>query len=331
MTAFRYPIAAAMGLLLAVPATSQATGVACGTTITSNTKLRADLTNCPGDGLVVGADRITLDLGRYTIDGAGNGAGIRLAGRRNVTIKGGTVREFATGLALADSSGNRVSGTAVKAVAGRGVDVTGGSANSFEGLDSSGNRTGIALTDSTRNTVRLGRFTGNAITGALLFGATGNRVELNRFAGNVGNGIAVVEGANDNTVAANAVDGSQTGVIVDAAHDNLLSLNTVGGAGDGILVAGDRNTVAGNLVDRSVGGCDGCSGWGIGITAGAGNVVKANLVQRSLSDGIHVAAPGTWIGFNVALRNGGWGIVAVAGVRDGGLNRAERCSGVRCR
>ena len=101
-----------------------------------------------------------------------------------------------------------------------------------------------------------------------------------------------------------------------------------------MLIAGDRNTVAGNLVDRSVGGCEGCSGWGIGVTGGAGNVVTANVVQRSRSDGINVAAAGTWIGFNVALRNGGRGIAAVAGVRDGGGNRASGngapCSGVRC-
>ena len=71
-------------------------------------------------------------------------------------------------------------------------------------MDSTGNRTGIALTDSTRNAIRGSTFSGNAITGVLLFGASQNHVELNRFADNVGNGVAVVEGANDNTVAANA-------------------------------------------------------------------------------------------------------------------------------
>ena len=83
-----------------------------------------------------------------------------------------------------------------------------------------------------------------------------------------------------------------------------------------------------------MGGCEGCSGWGIGVTAGAGNVVKANVVERSLADGINVAAPGTWIGLNVALRNGALGIEAVPGVRDGGGNWADgnaaQCSGVRC-
>ena len=334
MTAFRYVIAPAMGMLLAVPATSQASGVACGSTITSHTKLRADLTNCPGDGLVVGADRITLDLGRRTIDGTGNGAGIRLAGRRGVTIKGGTIREFATGVALEGASSNRVSGTSVRAIAGRGLDVSGGGSNVFDGVTSSGNRTGLALTDTTRNAVRRGSFSDNAFTGVLLFGASENQVQSSHFARNVGNGVAVVEGANRNAVLGNAVDGSQTGLIVDAADGNLLSLNRVRGAGDGILVAGASNTVVGNAIDRSVGGCETCSGWGIGVTGGAGNIVKANVVQRSLNDGIYVAAPGTWIGFNVALRNGDWGIEAVPGVRDGGGNRAygnaAQCSGVRC-
>ena len=86
----------------------------------------------------------------------------------------------------------------MRAVAGRAIDVTGGSANTIEDVTSTGNRTGLALTDTTRNTVRGSSFTDNAITGVLLFGATRNRVELNRFAGNVGNGVAAVEGANDN-------------------------------------------------------------------------------------------------------------------------------------
>src|SRR5204862_977171 len=41
----------------------------CGGTITADTTLVSDLTNCPGDGIVVGADNITLDLNGHTIDG----------------------------------------------------------------------------------------------------------------------------------------------------------------------------------------------------------------------------------------------------------------------
>ena len=46
---------------VAVPSAGAAP-LACGEVITKDTTLQSDLTNCPGDGLVVGADEITLDL-----------------------------------------------------------------------------------------------------------------------------------------------------------------------------------------------------------------------------------------------------------------------------
>jgi hypothetical protein len=342
MTVFRYAATLALAMLVA-PASALAGGgggATCGATITSSTKLRADLSNCPGDGLVVGADNITLDLGRRTIDGSGaaGSQGIRLAGRRGVKIIGGTVQEFATGIGFDASGGNRVSGVSVRASVGRGIDVLAGSdGNVFERVSASGNRTGLALTESQRNVVRRSAFVDNAVTGVLLFGASRNAVEGNRIAGNVGNGLAAVEASNDNRVLLNSVRGSETGLIVDTSDRNLLSLNRVTGGGDGVLVAGSGNTVAGNIVDRSVGGCETCSGWGIGVTAGTGNVVKANAVSRSVADGINVAAAGTWVGLNVALKNGALGISAVQGVVDGGRNvasgnaNAAQCAGVVCK
>ncbi len=124
------------------------------------------------------------------------------------------------------------------------------------------------------------------------------------------------------------------GSALAVAVRRTVSLNRVTGAGDGVLVAGSGNTVAANFVDRSIGGCETCSGWGIGVTAGPGNVVKANVVSRSVADGINVAAAGTWLGLNVALKNGGLGIAAVPGVVDGGRNIASgnvdaaQCAGV---
>jgi parallel beta-helix repeat protein len=342
MTVFRYVVALALGLS-ALPATAFAGGgggADCGATITSSTKLRADLTNCPGDGLVVGADNIRLDLGRRTIDGSGaaGSQGIRLAGRRGVTITGGTIQEFATGIGFDASDGNRVSGVSVRGSALRGIDVLGGSdGNVFERVRASGNRTGLAVTESQRNVVRCGAFVDNAVTGVLLFGASRNQIGGNQIARNGGNGIAAVEASNDNRVLGNSVQGSETGLIVDNSDRNLLSLNRVTGGGDGVLVAGSGNTVAGNIVDRSAGGCETCSGWGIGVTTGDGNVVKANVVSRSVADGINVSAAGTWVGLNVALKNGALGISAVAGAVDGGRNvasgnvNAAQCAGVVCK
>ena len=126
MTAFRYVIAPALALL-AVPATAGAHELACGATITSSTKLRADLVDCPGDGLVVGKDNITLDLGRRTVDGTGNGVGIRLAGRRGVRIVNGTVRQFGIGIALDGARDNRVARVALHGHPVRGIDASNGS------------------------------------------------------------------------------------------------------------------------------------------------------------------------------------------------------------
>src|SRR4051812_10399576 len=133
MTAFRYAVAPALALL-AVPATAGAQQPACGATITTSTTLRADLANCPGDGLVIGRDDLTLDLGRRTVDGTGTGVGIRLDGRRGVKIVGGTVKEFGIGIGLDGARGNRVSGVTLTGHPVRAVDVADGSDdNVFEG------------------------------------------------------------------------------------------------------------------------------------------------------------------------------------------------------
>ena len=48
-----------------------ASHVGCGDTITTDTTLDSDLANCPNNGIVIGADNITLDLNGHTIDGDG--------------------------------------------------------------------------------------------------------------------------------------------------------------------------------------------------------------------------------------------------------------------
>src|SRR5215216_7509934 len=43
----------------------------CGDTITTDTTLDSELVNCPNNGIVIGADNITLDLNGHRIDGDG--------------------------------------------------------------------------------------------------------------------------------------------------------------------------------------------------------------------------------------------------------------------
>ena len=48
-----------------------ASHVSCGDTITADTTLDSDLVDCPNNGIVIGANNVTLDLNGHTIDGDG--------------------------------------------------------------------------------------------------------------------------------------------------------------------------------------------------------------------------------------------------------------------
>ena len=54
------------------------TTVSCGETLTTSTTLANDLIDCPGTGLVIGDDNVTINLDGHTIDGV-NAAKIVLA------------------------------------------------------------------------------------------------------------------------------------------------------------------------------------------------------------------------------------------------------------
>src|SRR5215208_1843011 len=46
----------------------------CGDTITTDTTLHHNLVNCPNNGIIIGADNVTLDLNYHTVDGDGTPA-----------------------------------------------------------------------------------------------------------------------------------------------------------------------------------------------------------------------------------------------------------------
>src|SRR5262245_4072158 len=76
--------------------------VGCGSVLTSSYKLLADMSCYETTGLEVGANGITIDLNGHTIkDAAGGDAGdygIDVNGHSKVTIKGGKIENFATGI-----------------------------------------------------------------------------------------------------------------------------------------------------------------------------------------------------------------------------------------
>src|SRR5581483_8341688 len=83
-----------------------ASNVSCGDTITTDATLHRNLVNCPNNGIVIGADNVTLDLNYHTVDSDGSPAagcdpntefcdiGVLNEGHDGVTVVHGSVRQF---------------------------------------------------------------------------------------------------------------------------------------------------------------------------------------------------------------------------------------------
>src|SRR5689334_20427253 len=135
--------------------------VACGATITHSTTLTADLLDCPGVGLRIGADGVVLDLGGHTVAASAarnpRAHGILVVGHDRVVIRNGRVRGFgAYGVRLA------------------GVD-----RSVVRDLRLVDNTTGIGLVESDANLVQRLQASGSRFVGVNLSGGRDNLVRRN--------------------------------------------------------------------------------------------------------------------------------------------------------
>jgi parallel beta-helix repeat protein len=178
---------------------------------------------------------------------------------------------------------------------------------------------------------------------ALRTSGDGNQVLRNRITSYEGEGI--VARGRDVRIVRNEIRvepaGFFPGIEVSAFANALVDRNDVfSGRSDGILLFdGAGAAVTRNRAHDSL--------YGIRVAATASNVLlRDNHADRNGYSGILVDSPSTTITRNTANDNGtywpddptgGYGIEAVAGVTDGGKNRAtgnarpEQCLNVRCR
>src|SRR5439155_23646395 len=131
---------AGVALMSLWPAQAAATHVNCGDTITQDTKLDNDLINCPSDGIVIGADSITLDLGGHTILGQGHPTegnpgflGVNnQAAHDGVTVENGVVRGFLFGIEFDGASHSLIREIRTLENEDAGIAVDGGDGNVIE-------------------------------------------------------------------------------------------------------------------------------------------------------------------------------------------------------
>ncbi len=234
--------------VVAGPAQAQPAGAVleCGTVITEDTVLGADIGPCGdrvteeghtpgGHGVVIGADGVTLDLNGHTIFGLGGSevlhqaAGVKVDGHSDVTVFGGTVRDFFHGVQVINGSRNTVLDmAALDNTTGNGIVLQNvrDSSVSKNRVIGSGGFGGISVFDGRRpeqlddipsanNTI-----TDNVVdqadnrantTGISLENGSGHHVVDNTVTGSSGDGINLRPGVTNSVVVNNVVTGNGTG------------------------------------------------------------------------------------------------------------------------
>ena len=348
--------------VVALSGAEAASKVSCGDTITADVTLHRNLVNCPNNGIVIGADNITLDLNYHTIDGDGRlthgcperefcDVGVANFGHDGVTVVHGSLRQFGGGVDFGGVRHNRLLDISASRNHSVGIQLFSCSRSLIRdssGTDSTspddGTGLGVFGCDHVRvinNSVR--RNTGHH--GMVLVDSNHSLIKGNRVSRNGGEGV-IMEGGKHNRIKRNRLARNDAGITLGPGSHNVIAHNRVSRGRDGIRIEKGRgNLVADNVVVHAR-----RAGIRLGIPhpflGGAHNTVRGNLVKGSRVDGFqvnpkddhsllkrNVARRAGDDGFdaetvvklteNLALRNGDLGIAAVRSVRDGGGNIAR--------
>jgi parallel beta-helix repeat protein len=268
--------------------------------LTTNVTLASDITGCPGDGLVVGASNIVINLNGHTLSGSGSsgsGSGVNASGGfENVTVTNGVVKGFNKGVWLNSPKGSVVTSLTI-------------SSSAF-GVVMNANATKVA---------------DNILIGTDAPGGMGILVSgrENTIGGNTSRGfkfaaIFLTDSSASTTVEGNGMSGAGWGIYVQGLGQKVTNNLT------------HHNSNAGIVFDRQH-----CTDFN-GCFPGATGTVSKNRADSNGLDGIQLLNSGVSVGSNTASYNAGHGIGAVPGVTDLSNNHAAsnetnpQCVNVSC-
>jgi len=222
--------------------------LSCGFTITSDTTLTVDLIDCPGDGLIFGADSITLNCDGHTIDGVGSNSGIRASGRQNITIKNCVIQGFAFGIELssttqsllinntvqisnlgfllqASSNSNTLTNNTANNNFNDGFRLFLSSNNIFTSNRADDNNRGFYLSFSNSNTLTDNTANINSFYGFILQGANNNIFTNNTAENNNIYGFFLQLSSTSNNLTDNTIISNNVGVRLSSSNTNLIYNN----------------------------------------------------------------------------------------------------------
>jgi parallel beta-helix repeat protein len=206
----------------------------CAMRVTESFTLANDMT-CPGDGMVVDVDNVTIDLGGRTLTGPGMGpqtwpspqldsVGVRVGGHSGVTIRNGKTIAFSTGIYFIDMESSTIENVTTQRNR-YGFYIHASSKNSIRGSDVQFNIYGLHLQNANENLIQgnlLARQTYNSPGGygLYMYRSQGNRVIENTIDSNINWGIWFSD-ARDNVIFHNNVVGNNPQVSDSTERSNL--------------------------------------------------------------------------------------------------------------
>ena len=212
--------------------------LSCGEVIKESVKLSTNL-DCTTDGLIVGADGITVDLNGHTLNGPGP-------------------KSSKIGVMLATSSGVTIMGPGVVSGFQAGILDTGGQDNKINGVNFVDNQIAIFMTGAKGTGIDQNMLTGNDI-GMASHSSSGTTFTKNLLDKNTLAGVTLVNSA-ENTIDTNIIEHSNNGVFVDGqSTSNKITTNTILqntgvdlNNANGLPININKNTFTGNNCNTSV-------------------------------------------------------------------------------
>jgi parallel beta-helix repeat protein len=241
-------VAAACVCAVVLAPVAHADQIVCGQVIRASTTIDNSLAGCAGDGLVIGAGGITVDLKGHTIQGTGLGIGIQNNGHDDVTIRNGALLNFDHGVVLnPGTERNSVTGltlaknewSAIQLNAASGNQVTQNQLSEVGDL-------GVRLTNGSSDNAIRGNVLGTGAGDSFVVEQGSNR---NWFEGNVvqtsaGQALRVEASTNTMVLANEFAGSSDMGITMTAAPGSVVQANRLGGGGDaGVLLTGGSASV----------------------------------------------------------------------------------------
>lgn len=218
---------------------------------------------CDADGIVVERNDTILDGGGYALKGTGNGVGVTLSQRNNITVENIKISMFSTAILLNCSSSCSISGSTITDC-GAGISLK-------------------YFSDS--NSVSANMLTENIAYGIYLLSSCDNNVIFGNIVTNNARGIGLESYCSNDSIFENNVENNGRGIDLAFSSNNSISGNTVAannGTGIHLESSSNSNGIFGNNITNN--------GYGIAFEyfCSSNSIFGNNLTSNGT--GIHIAS-----------------------------------------